>query len=69
MNGVRIQTLRFVGDMAIIAQDKINLKRALESLDYILQSDYKMKINKKKQKLLFAPEFLKLLALKWMTTP
>jgi hypothetical protein len=32
----------------IIAQDEINLKRALECLDDILKSDYKMKMNRKK---------------------
>ena len=40
--------LRFADDIAIIAQDEINLKRALESLDDILKSNYKMKINRKK---------------------
>jgi len=39
--------LRFADDTGIIAQDEINLKRALESLDNILQSNYKIKINKK----------------------
>ena len=37
-NGVRIQTLRFSDGTAILAQDEINLKRALESLDDILKS-------------------------------
>ena len=32
----------------ITAQDEINLNRALESLDDILKSNYKMKINWKK---------------------
>ena len=50
VNGVRIQMLRFTGNIAIIAQDEINLKRALESLDDILKSNYKMKINKKKNR-------------------
>jgi len=31
--------LRFADDIAIIAQDEINLKRALESLDDILKSN------------------------------
>ena len=48
VNGVRIQMLRFADDIAIVAQDEINLKRALESLDNILKSNYKMKINRKK---------------------
>jgi len=39
MNGVRIQMLRFVDDIAITAQDEINLKRALKSLDDILKSN------------------------------
>jgi len=46
INGVRIQMLSFADDIAIIAQDEINLKRALESLDVILKSTYKMKINR-----------------------
>jgi len=45
MNGMRIQMLRFAYDIVIIAQNEINLKRALESLDDILKSSYKMKIN------------------------
>ena len=48
VNWVRIQMLRFADNIAIIAQDEINLKRALESLDDILKSNYKMKINRKK---------------------
>jgi len=56
VNGMRIQMLRFADDtaivgqddMAIVAQDGIYLKRALESLDDILKSKYKMKINRKK---------------------
>jgi len=48
VNGMRIQMLRFAEDVAIIVQDEVNLKRALESLDDILESDYKMKINRKK---------------------
>jgi len=59
---MRIQMLRFADDIAIIAQNEINLKRALENLDDILKSNYKMKINrKKKQKLWFAPKILKIL--------
>jgi len=41
--------LRFADDIGIIAQDEINLKRALESLDDILQNNYKIKIKKKKK--------------------
>jgi hypothetical protein len=41
--------LKFSDDIAIIAQDEINLKGALESLDYILKSNYNMKINRKEQ--------------------
>jgi len=48
VNGVRIQVLRFADDIAIIAQEETNLKRALESLDDILKNNYKMKINRKK---------------------
>ena len=48
VNGMRIQMLRFADNIAIIAQDEINLKRALESLDCILESNCKMKINSKK---------------------
>jgi hypothetical protein len=47
-SGMRIQMLRFADDIAIIAQDKINLKRALESLDDVLKSNYRIKINRKK---------------------
>ena len=43
--------LRYADDIAIIVQDEINLKTALESLDDILKSNYKIIINKKKQKL------------------
>ena len=43
---MRIQMLKFVDD---IAQDEINLKRALETLDGILKSNYKRKINRKKK--------------------
>ena len=45
VNEMRLQMLRFADDIAIIAQDEINLKRAFESLDDILKSKYKMKIN------------------------
>ena len=61
VNGVRIQMLRFADGTAIIAQDETYLKRALETLDCILKSNYKMKINwKKKQKLWFALKILKI---------
>jgi len=50
VNEVRIQMLRFADDMTVVAQDEINLKRALESLDDILKSNYKMKINKEKDR-------------------
>jgi len=40
--------LKFAVDIAIIAQGEINLKWALESLDDILNSNYGMKINRKK---------------------
>jgi hypothetical protein len=52
VNGMRIQMLRFADDIAIIAQDEINLKTALESLVDILKSKYKMKINRKKTKVI-----------------
>jgi len=48
VNGVRIKKLSFADDIAIIAQDEINLKSALESLGNILKSNYKIKINRKK---------------------
>jgi hypothetical protein len=44
--GMKIQMPRFADDVVIIAQDKINLKRALESLGDILKSKFKMKINR-----------------------
>ena len=50
VNGMRIQMLRFADDIEIIAQDEINLKRTLESLDDILKSNYKMKINRKENR-------------------
>jgi len=37
VNGMRMQMLKFADDIAIIAQDEINLKRALESLGDILK--------------------------------
>ena len=69
VNGVRIEMLRFADDTVITAEDEINLKRALESLDDILKSNYKMKINwKKKQQLWFALKILKKkIILRWMT--
>jgi len=70
VNGMRIQTLRFADVIVITLQVDINLKRALETLDGTLKSNYKMKINrKKKQKLWFAPKILKILILKCMTAP
>ena len=47
MKGVRIEMLRFSDGIAIIAQGEINLKSALESLDDILKSNHKIKINRK----------------------
>jgi hypothetical protein len=46
-NGMRIQMVRFADDIAVIAQDGINLNRTLECLEDILKSMYKMKINEK----------------------
>jgi hypothetical protein len=40
--------LRFADDIAIKAQDEMNLKRTLESSDDILKINYKMEINRKK---------------------
>ena len=40
----------------IIAQGEINVKRALKSLNDILKCNLKMKINREKQKLWFAPK-------------
>ena len=48
MNGERIQMLRFADDIAIVVQNEIYLKRALESLYDISKSNYKIKINKEK---------------------
>jgi hypothetical protein len=50
VNGMATQMLKFADDIANIVQDEINLKRALESLDDILDSNYKMKINRKKNR-------------------
>jgi hypothetical protein len=46
VNGVRREMLRFADDIAIIAQEEIHLKRAVESLDNILKCNYEMKINR-----------------------
>ena len=48
VSGMRIKMVRFAEGMAIIAQDEINFKKALESLDDILKSNYKMKIYREK---------------------
>jgi len=56
VNGMRIQMLRFADDIVIIAEDEINLKKALERLDDILKSNYNMKINRKKAEYWFAPK-------------
>jgi hypothetical protein len=48
VNGMGMQMVRFADDVTIIAQDEINLKRALECLDDILNSKYKMKMNRTK---------------------
>ena len=62
VNGMRIQMIQSADDIAIIAQDEINLKRALEHLDNILKSNYRMKINGGKiQKLCFAPKIPQIL--------
>jgi len=46
LNGMDIQMLRFADDIAIKAQEKINLKRALERLYDILNSNYTLKISR-----------------------
>ena len=56
-NGVRIQTLRFADNIASIAQDEINVKRALGSLDDILKSNYKMKISKEKTEIMVCSKY------------
>jgi hypothetical protein len=64
VNGMRIRMLKFADDIALIAQEKTNLKRALESFDDILKSNYKLKINrKKKRKLWLARKIRKILIL------
>jgi retron-type reverse transcriptase len=69
VNAMRIQMLRFANYIAIMAQDEINLNRAYESLVDSLKSNYKIKINRKKQKFWFPPKILKILILKkGMTT-
>ena len=57
VNGMRIQMLRFADDIAIIAQDEINLKRALERSDDILKSNYRMKINRIKTEAIVCSRF------------
>jgi len=49
--------LRFADDIAITVQDEINLKRALESLDDILKSNYKIKIKRKKGVMVCSKDF------------
>ena len=62
MNEVRVQMLKFADDTGIIAHDKINLKRALDSLDDILKRNYETEINGiKKQKLWSTPKIQKIL--------
>ena len=41
---MRTQMLRFTDDIAILPQDEVNLKRALETLDGILENNYKIKV-------------------------
>lgn len=48
VNGVRVQMLRFADDIAIVAQDKRSLERALNTLHDILRNEYDMEINKVK---------------------
>ena len=50
MSGMIIYMLSFADGKAIIGQDEIILKRALESLDDILENNYKMRINRKKNR-------------------
>jgi hypothetical protein len=57
VNGMRIQMLRFADDIAIVAQDETNLKRASESLDDILKSNYKMKINREKTEFMVCSKY------------
>ena len=45
--------LRFAGDIAIVVQDEVNLKRALGSLDNILIGNYKIIINRENTDLIF----------------
>jgi len=49
VDGMRMQMLKFAVDIAIVAQDEVNLKRAIESLDDVLKSSHKSKINRKKE--------------------
>jgi len=58
VNGVRIQKLRLADGIAIKAQDEINFKKVLESLDDMLQVTTKLKLTGKKPKLWFAPKIL-----------
>jgi len=59
----------FADNIAIIAQDEMNLKSAFESLADILKNNYKIKLTGNKQKLCFVPNILDILILKRMTTP
>ncbi|KAI5720095.1 hypothetical protein M8J77_001812 [Diaphorina citri] len=48
----RIQMLRFADDIAIIAPDEFNLRRALDYMDDVLTNQFFMKINIKKTEIL-----------------
>ena len=69
MNQKGIQMLRFADDTEIKAQDEINLIRALETLDDILKSNYRMKINRIKTEAIIFSKYSENINIKMIKTP
>jgi len=61
--------LRFADDTEIKAQDEINLIRALETLDDILKSNYRMKINRIKTEAIIFSKYSENINIKMIKTP
>jgi len=69
VNQKGIQMLRFADDTEIKAQDEINLIRALETLDDILKSNYRMKINRIKTEAIIFSKYSENINIKMIKTP
>uniref|UniRef100_A0A8D9A6I6 Craniofacial development protein 2 n=1 Tax=Cacopsylla melanoneura TaxID=428564 RepID=A0A8D9A6I6_9HEMI len=52
VNGIKIDMIRYADDIALIAPSEEELKAALETMNKILISNYNMKINKNKTKIM-----------------